>query len=508
VPLPDLVALLLVLATLFWFLIMAKRRSDEIVDIDEFLFYGRSLEAKGYKRTFVATGISLATVLTFFLDFGGQFGYALLVSPIAYLAGVWLLLRALPALRSTGYLEKGTTLHSFLGRVYRSTQVRLVTGAVSLLGYVGILIIELHVGVTVFSAIYSSTAALAATVVLLTVTILLYTWLGGFKAVVDTDKVQLALILLGTISGLVFLTYSVFRRPEVLEQFPLELLDPNPLKLPLALLVVMLVGNIPLQIARMSNWQRIAAVGNEAKVRTGLSGAIWMTFAFWLVFNTMGILLAALVPAGEETGMRTVYLLELMSGHGGPVAIVLYPILFVGLVAALISTADSILIPILTAWLYDFRLHRELHDAEGWGREEEQVNLESHLRLARGGVKWFLMIVIALYILLVYAAKFDFVSLLFVFFNQQLVLFAPVICALSGRRLDSRSARTATIIAVVVGWLSVWAVTIVGTLSETPDLVFYAAAVGFGASLAISLGGSAALRASFLESIKRIVGYR
>ena len=503
-PLPDLLALLVALGTLFWFLILAKRRSDEIEDLDDYLFYGRTLEAKGYTRTFVATGISLATVLTFFLDFGGQFGFALLISPLAYLFGVWLILRALPAMRSSGYIAQGTTLHSFLGRTFQSDSLRIVATAVSLLGYMGILIIELHVGVKIFSVIYASTSALFATVTLLAVVIWIYTWLGGFKAVVDTDKAQLALIFLATIAGLVYLSYAVFSSPTIWREFPVELLNPNPLNLPLSLLVVMIVGNIPLQIARMSNWQRIAAVGDEMKVRRGLTAAIWMTFLFWFLFNSMGVLFETLIAGSDPTGMRTVALLDLMAAHGGAVATLLYPIFFVGLVAALISTADSVFVPILTAWMYDLKHHASLHDEDGWGRPQESDVLRTYLSDARRSVKWFMIAVLILYGLLVYAAKFDFVSLLFVFFNQQLVLFPVVFCALAGRSLADRWSKASAIASIGLGWVGVWIATIWGTWTENQDLVFYAAPIGLGMSLLVALSGSSTLRASFWLSISRL----
>lgn len=499
-PLPSALALGLTLFTLFWFLLIAVRKRDYIRDLEDFLFYGRTLDGKGYTRTFVATGISLATVLTFFLDFGGQFGFALLVSPVAYLIGVYLLLRALPALQSEGYLEKGSTLHAFIGRSFQSDALRKATAVVSLLGYIGILVIELHVGVHVFQAIYSGKASLIATVILLLTVIFLYTWLAGYQAVVDTDKIQLAFIGVATVLGLGFLAYAASASSS---PFPRELLNPNPLQLPLSLLVVMIVGNIPLQILRMSNWQRIAAAGKPDAVRQGLIGGIVWTFIFWLAFNVMGILLRAATPEAE--GLGAVRLLQLLESHGGPIALVAFPLLFVGLVAALVSTADSIFVPILTAWVYDFRRYKELHDDAGWARDVSPQFLTENLKLARGSIKYFLLITVVMYVILAGYARFDFVSLLFVFFNQQLVLFPAVICSLASSTPHLTKASRPLFVGTIAGWLTVWGVTVTGTLREEQSLVFHAATVGLVVAIAIPLAVSRVARAAFARGFMRIM---
>lgn len=479
---PGLVTVVVLLVVAYVFLVIGKWKSEEIDDLDDFLFYGRTLEDKGYTRTFVATGISLATVLAFFLDFGGQFGFAILLSPLMYLVGVWVFLRLLPVLDRTEYIQRGTTLHAFLGRIYKDNRIRYLTGAVSILGYIGILIIELHVGVQIFRYFGEGTAFLAGIVTLLAIAIFVYSWLGGFKAVVDTDRIQLWLIGGATVCALVVLLLLCGRRGE----WPsVGAFVPDFRRLPLSLVVVLVVGNIPLQMLRMSNWQRVAAVGDLKEVQVGLRKAIVFTFIFWALFNVLGVLQAAIsIPVDVEFG--NLELLKLMSESGGIIPFVALPLVFAGMVAALVSTADSILVPIITSWIYDFRHYDQLHE-KGFASRVSQTPalLEELLNSARRSIKWFVLLTVGLYWVLIYFGKFDFVSLLFVFFNQQLVLFPAVAIALGSKGPLPNRVKITTMVAVVVGWLGVWLSTTLGTLTEQRDLVYYASVIGFGIAAAI-----------------------
>jgi Na+/proline symporter len=394
---PKLVALGLASLTLAVYLIVGKRTSEKIEGLDDFLFYGRALEKKGYTRTFIATGISLATVLAFFLDFGSQFGLALVLSPLMFLTGVWVFLRALPVLEAENYLARGSTLHAFLGRSYNGAWVRWVTAVVSLLGYVGILIIELHVGVTVFHFFSSALTVHVLVALFFLLLIFAYTWLGGYRAVVDTDRIQLALVLGAVLFGLGSLTTLALKgsiQPDY------SLFEPAVWRLPAALAIVMIVGNIPLQFVRMSNWQRAAAVGDKKVVHDGLVAAIWATFAFWLFFNIMGVFLGPATGSQAQEGVvRLLEVIEANAGFWG--AYVAMPVVFAGLIAALVSTADSVFVPILTSWVYDFRHHRLLHDGDGWVTEAT-LDEKAILRSARHAIPGFLAVVAALYVCLVY----------------------------------------------------------------------------------------------------------
>lgn len=484
------------LSTLLYYLLVSYRKKDSTTSVGSFLFFDRSLSANSFADTFIATGISLATVLSFFLDFGGKFGAALVVSPLSYIAGVYLLQKAVPIMSRRGFLSRGTTLHAFVGGSFGSDHLRIVLTVISLLGYLGILVIELHVGVQIFRYFNDSAAGLVAAVALLLALIYGYTWLAGYRGVVGTDTVQLRLVAAGTVAMLTGLFYLVLVRENVVA-IPRDLFVPNPLALPPALLVVMLIGNIPLQLLRMSNWQRISAVGDESVVHKGLRKSITGTCVFWVLFVAAGILLAGL-PQPDAAASGVLKLLTVFGGEQELFRWLLLPLVFCGLLAAMVSTADSILVVILISLLYDIRFHRELHDGGGLGVAIDPERDATLIREARASLKYLVLAVLALYVLLVVVADFDFVSLLFVFFNQQLVLFPAVVGSLGCSDLTSRSATKGLISATIVGWASVWIATIYGVYSGDQDWVFWAAPFGFG----LSIIGAFAVRDSRLAFVR------
>lgn len=68
---PYLFALGLSILTLLIYFYIGAYKKKSINTIDDFLLYSRSLPTTGYQNTFIATSISLATVLFFFLDYTG-----------------------------------------------------------------------------------------------------------------------------------------------------------------------------------------------------------------------------------------------------------------------------------------------------------------------------------------------------------------------------------------------------------------------------------------------------
>ncbi|MEW8063339.1 MAG: hypothetical protein AB2776_19000 [Candidatus Thiodiazotropha endolucinida] len=435
--------------------------------------------------------------MVFFIQFGGVFGLSLILAPISYLIGVWFLLRALNALSEDGYISNGTTLHSYVRESYDSLVLSRITASISVLGYIGILIIEIHVGVNVFGLYTSESSLLQIIAISLAALMGLYTWIGGYKAVVGTDKYQLLLIGGATFAAIVGLLYLLTNSTS---PFPGNLLVPKPWELPLSMIIVFLFGNIPLQILRMSNWQRIAAVGEVLAVKRGLSQAIIFTFVFWALFNLIGVLFSA--TSSSQEAFPAVGLLNTLGAIPDPYGAIVVSLVFVGMVAALLSTGDSILIPIVTSLVYDFGFHHKKVTYTDQMAGDE--NVRDALSDARKAIVVVVVLTIALYGLLVWVANFDFVSLLFVFFNQQLVLFPAVILAMDPNKTGLKSLTKIISVAIGIGWILVWACTYLGVLLNNQDLVFYAAAIGFACATLIPTISSR-YRVGFRRSMSRIL---
>ncbi|AMM40738.1 sodium:solute symporter [Candidatus Desulfofervidus auxilii] len=479
--LPDSIALILTCVTLFRYFIIGVQRSSQIETMDDFFFYGRRLGKLGYERTFVATGLSLATVLFFFLDFGGKFGVPLVLSPLMFCLGTYIFILILPRLQKAGFLERGTTLHNFVGKSFNWSALRYSSAIVSILGYLGIFVIELYVGVEIFKIFSTSTQWTAIVAIFIMSLIFIYTYLGGYKAIIDTDSLQLKLIVTGTLLALISLVIFQFKLPKT---HPPQLF-PFPGWLPIPFIIVMIIGNVPFQILRMSHWQRAAAVGNMEIIKSGLKRGIFVSFIIWIVFGAMGLLLYWIANL-QKPG--AIILLEILRNNTLPYNIIVYPMLFTAFVAALISTADTVFMTVLNSYIYDFKLHRDLHDENQDARLQlDQQVQEKGLKSSRRAILFILFAGVILYYVLTQIFGFEFIDLLFVFFNQQLVLFPAVVLAIKAPNGSAHPARYGALCGIWIGWLAVWGVSIYGKQIDNPDLVLYASAVGWLVAIIVTI---------------------
>lgn len=486
---PLLAALLLSLFTLFVFFVIGYYKRREISTVDDYFLYGRGLDSKGYSATFVATSISLATVLFFFLDFSGPLGLALLLSPLMYCLGCYVFLKILPRLKDLGYLENGTTLHNFIGQSFGSPALRISAAIVSMLGYIGILIIEIHVGICIFKIFDTSQTWILLAGFFILSLVFVYTYLGGYRAVVDTDKIQLTLIAFGSVFSLAYLAYLHITTEVKVNVFSFEKLAPFPWLLPLPFIVVMVLGNVPFQFLRMSNWLRAAAVNDLKATQSGLKKSIVFTFLAWVFFSFIGLLFFGINPDSTGNGQAGIGLLTLLRDASGLFSsYVAFPLLFVGMIAAMVSTADSVLMPILTSYIFDFRYHEKLHTNElnALKQVDSKIN-NAALKCARLAIPMFLLLAVGIYFTLTELVGFEFVDLLFVFFNQQLVLFPVVVLSLRGNIHEAKPFAVGALFGLWIGWCVAWGFAIYGRLTGSPDLVLYSSFFALLASIVVTI---------------------
>ena len=154
----------------------------------------------------------------------------------------------------------------------------------------------------------------------------------------------------------------------------------------------------------------------------------------------------------------------------------IYPLLFAGCVAALISTADSVFIPLLATYVFDLKY-------QNINIEETQEISSQVLKSTRKVISIFMLIGVIIYVILTYFLKFDFVDLLFIFFNQQLVLFPVVWFALMNKPKSCAKFKKAAIFSIIVSSILTWAIALYGGFYNKPHFVMLSSAVGFLGSI-------------------------
>lgn len=369
---PLEINLLVSVGVIIFFLIQGLMSFRRNQTEQSYFLMNRQLSTEEFSYSFAAASTSLATVLFFFTVLGLNFGLYIFYAPLTYFIGVLIFNKILlPKLFQQGYFDNsrtvsstnisavGTTLGNYLMFRLNSKLIKYTVIILTLIGMFSILLIELYVGVNIFS-VYFKPEYSSIALVGLTLVVFLYTGFGGFEAVVRTDKLQYRLILGATLIFLGWLIFELFEKSISLNSndfFGIQLPLSQGIALPYPLLFNILAVNILLIPAMLRTWQMASASGNLETVKQGnLSGAK-MTFLLTAAFVLIGILFFKYVfpiapNEGEPSLLMMFQKLQSFPDTVGP--FVIFPIFFAACLAALISTADSALMPIMQSLVQDF----------------------------------------------------------------------------------------------------------------------------------------------------------
>ena len=165
--------------------------------------------ASEFSASTVATTISLATVVMAFFELAQHLGVWLFWTVITTSAGLFVvrLFAKRIWLRMSVYNHR-PTLHEFLGREYNSEVLRYVGAVCTSLGFLGAFALELTVGSKFFAGLVPAVQPWVVVMVLSAVAFA-YTAVGGFRAVIVTDRIQMVSIWLLLLSLPAFYIYYV-----------------------------------------------------------------------------------------------------------------------------------------------------------------------------------------------------------------------------------------------------------------------------------------------------------
>jgi len=328
---------------------------------DEYFIFGRKMDSEKLTKTMVATNVGVASSVVFSAILGYFFGTsAMLWGPVTWIIGILLYILLIPKIES--WMRTGRTLHEFLGESYSSDKVRVIASIVSVILLWGLLGVEVVIGsflLTPFIGEFSS-KAVAFFIVIITFS---YMWLGGLKGVVRTDRSQLYVLFIGLVSlsigGILISTKAI--------SIPLEpdwksnLFNLNFILLGTGLTIIsLLVISLPYHFCVMDMWQRSIASTrpdyssreNVKEIRKGLIKSIpFFVLLFWL--SIIGGIFVRLIVGGE---IDTNDILPTLLGFTGQVKVwgpILLAFALVAMLAAIMSTIDTILLAISQTLFYD-----------------------------------------------------------------------------------------------------------------------------------------------------------
>jgi len=420
-----------------------------------------------FSTSTVATTISLATVIMAFFELAQYLGLWLLWTVITTAAGLFVvrLFADRIWIRISAY-DHRPTLHEFLGREFNS-QVLLHVGAVcTSLGFLGAFAVELMVGSRFFAGLIPYISA-PIVVAALCIVSFFYTAVGGFRAVIITDRVQMISIWMLLACLPIFYIYYVLTHGgwnENLAKMPPGILDFSYSKEVLSFLVGIFVINVPTFISDMSIWQRIAGAQKHRTVTAGLGRSAFSAAVTWAVLALLACFVFMIVPLSPGTN-SLVSLLKTIGSTGGFFSSAVLFITVLGLYGAMLSTASTQLIAV------SHTLYADVFLRPGKGALQQHLESKRELGISRA-ILVFTALVSTILVQLLSSIGFSIADLVFAIYGAQLGLCPLVLLALLWDRPRLKNLSIAATVAVSSGFVAGWAAAIYGRLTRNTDLVF------------------------------------
>ncbi|MBK8983241.1 MAG: sodium:solute symporter family protein [Ignavibacteria bacterium] len=300
--------------------------------------------------------IGLSVVAT---DVGGGFSIGLGgLGFIMGLSGSWMLFTGLigawmtavlliPKVYKIGLDNKMTTFPQLFNYYYNS-KVALMAGIISAIGYLGFTSSQILAGAKLASSSFAGLDIQTALLIMGVVTIL-YTVMGGMKAVIYTDTVQWIILMVGLIFvGIPISYFAIGGWEEISKSVQPEFLSLSSVSW--QTLVNWGVTIIPIWFVGMTLYQRIYASRSKKEAQKA-----WFIAGLfeWPVMAFMGVLLGLFGRVAADQGMFTSFGFENAGGMDPELGLplLLRQVLPVGLMgimmsayfSAILSTADSCL---------------------------------------------------------------------------------------------------------------------------------------------------------------------
>jgi len=285
--------ILYLLAMLGVGLYFAKRNTSN----DEYYVGGRGMSAGHIGLSVVAT------------DVGG--GFSIGLGGLGFmmgLSGSWMLFTGLlgawissvlliPKVYKVARDHKFLTFPQALAHYY-NPKVALVAGIISLIGYAGFSSSQILAGAKLASATFTAFEVKEAVLIMGLIAVI-YTVIGGMKAVIYTDTVQWLILMLGLIGiGLPIAYYKIGGIEAISESVPSEFLSLT--NLSVVDFVNWLITILPIWFVGMTLYQRIYASKDQ---KTAIRAWRIAGFFEWPIMAFMGIALGLFARVAFDQGM-------------------------------------------------------------------------------------------------------------------------------------------------------------------------------------------------------------
>jgi hypothetical protein len=433
----SLNSVLSIVAVVFVLLPLLKYAMEHVPSEDDDVEYftaKSALDSLDTHRSLESTWLMLGNVFVANIFLVQGFGLWALWVPITWAFAFIVLSKNLQRIQDVP--SATDSLHAFVGNTYESDGLKRVAAFVTLFTAVGIFAIEVTVGAALISSVFDKfPAAFAWPLILVCVAVMVVCAMtSGITGVVKADAVLFSNVVL---VALVVLLLALF-----VGQLPRVTLDGSAIKelsnvtnaftnsgkfeIAIFLLGIFFL-QVPLLLADYGTWQRIRATkrSEDSAFKSRMLRMGFIQLILWGVPMAIGIALMGRAPSNEVTDK---HLLEI----AGPLirmiqevndlglkpfieAVALF-LLISGLLAIMVTTANSFLLVAIQTWVKDF-----------FPSEATQPLVRAKRYALNFGVIGSLLAGL-IYVFSYYA---NLVSLVFILFGSQVALVPAVVVALT-----------------------------------------------------------------------------
>jgi len=417
----DILALSLGGFVLIVFFIIAIRHESLKLGLNHFLFGLKDLKSNSFSATLIASGTSLATVVFFFLTTGKMYGLWLIIAPISYSFGLLLLKRIFEKISNEIPYDQLGTISQFLEYRTGSKLLGLLADLCSVLGFIAILLIEVIIGVQIFNYFVEVENIQLFAFISIMVIISVYVLHGGYRAVIESDQWQYRLMVAGIYILFFYVLYIILIKPEnIIYSFGNRLLGETKFPALGVFLLNVLFVNIFTPTSQLSTWQRFAASSSKEDALKGLNSGLLKILLLWLALTFSGIVFSSI--SNNISSTKDIFTIITNIDIAGKY--IVFPLLFSGMLAALLSTADTGLITII------YSISHSNFTPINTQNKNQKFIISSVIIIGA--------IVTLIYILIRKSVGVDLLSIIFTLFGQLCILGPPIFLSiLTSRKINT-----------------------------------------------------------------------
>jgi Na+/proline symporter len=337
----GIIALAFTVLSLLFFFYLGYQNSTSAETADEFWFSGRELDSTSQFFTWFASVVAFSSGILYYMQVVERWGYAVyFASILSYIFG--LLIAVFVALKSKVDFSKFRTVGGLVEGEGNRPKSGVLIDWLNFFSAMALVYIEIGIGVKIFSLLFKEPNLVLEMIMFASLAAIpfFYIRMGGFTAIVRSDVWQGILILIGLTAFLFYFLFweGILSFPKPRWFAPTPSVGSNEL---LIYVVFAWLVNVTSIVPQAGLWQRLASVRQSEHSlfmrwlvpAAAVCGAMLVFFAYVLVASFI------LASGGGASSIGDVVRPIL---GGGDVAVeFIFPLVFVGFVAAMISSADS-----------------------------------------------------------------------------------------------------------------------------------------------------------------------